>query len=58
MTRSRVYIQVFDQRSHRWNNYVSFRSYDEAVKNMKALQESYPEAKLRILDNNLSTHTK
>ena len=57
-TRKRVYIQVYDQTFHRWSNYVSKPTYEEAKEVLRELQKEYPEAKLRIKDNNLITYTK
>lgn len=56
--RSRVFVQVFDRYSHKWSNYMSKKTYEEAVELLKELEEKYPEAKLRVLDKNLVTHTK
>lgn len=56
--RVRVYVQVFDRVSHRWSNYMSKPTFEEAEELLRNLQEQYPEAKLRILDNNKVTHTK
>lgn len=56
--RKRVYIQVFDTASHKWCNYLSKPTYEEAQEFLRELQANYPEAKLRIRDNNLITHTK
>ena len=57
-TRKRVYIQVYDQTFHRWSNYVSKPTYEEAKEVLRELQKECPKAKLRIRDNNLITHTK
>jgi hypothetical protein len=56
-SRNKVFIQVKSKTTGRWQNYQSAKDYDEALTEMKKLQEKYPEATLRILDNNLTTHT-
>lgn len=56
--RARVYVQVWDRCSHKWSNYLSRKTYEEAVELLKELEAQYPEAKLRVLDKNLITHTK
>ena len=56
-TRKKVYVQVRNKMNGHWSNYKAANTYDEAVDEMKKLQEKYPHATLRILDNNLITHT-
>lgn len=58
MKRERVYVQVKDQSTNKWHNYKSAPTYDEAVKLMRELNEKYPRAMSRVLDNNFKTHTK
>lgn len=62
MTRKKIFIQVYDENTcrskSRWINYRGFNTYDEAVNELNALQKKYPDAKIRVLDNNLITHTK
>jgi hypothetical protein len=57
MKRQRIFVQVQDQVNNRWKNYKSSNTYEEAELLLKDLQEKYPTAKLRILNNNLMTHT-
>lgn len=56
--RQRIFIQVWDFSKHRFYNYTSFKTYEEAVESMHELSEKYPEARFQILDKNLETHTK
>lgn len=56
--RKRVFVQVRNKTDGRWTNYKSANTYEEALVEMRKLQEKYPNATLRVLDNNLSTHTK
>ena len=58
MSRNRVYVQVKNQSSGRWGNYTSKPTYDEAVCLMKELNQKYPDAIFRVLDNNLVTHSR
>lgn len=58
MKRIRVYVQVKNQKTGRWTNYQSFKTYEEAAESLTELKETYPNAALRILDNNLVTHSK
>ena len=55
--RKKVYVQVRNKMNGHWSNYKGENTYDEAVDEMKKLQEKYPNATFRILDNNLTTHT-
>lgn len=57
-TRTRVFVQVFDHVSHKWCNYISKPTYEEAEAFMRELNVQFPNAKLRILDKNLVSHTK
>lgn len=56
--RKKVFVQVYDQVYRRWHNYMGFDTYERAVEVMKNYQKEYPNAKVRVLDNNLITHTK
>ena len=56
-TRKKVYVQVRNKTNGHWSNYKGGNTYDDALSEMKKLQEKYPNATFRILDNNLITHT-
>lgn len=55
--RKKVYVQVRNKMNGHWSNYMGFNTYDEALDGLRVLQEKYPNATLRVLDNNLTTHT-
>lgn len=55
--RNKVYVQVRNKMNGHWSNYKGFNTYDEAEEGLRELQEKYPTANLRVLDNNLSSHT-
>ena len=55
--RKNVFVQVKNKKTGRWSNYMASNTYDEAVAAMRETQEKYPDAELRVLDNNLTTHT-
>ena len=56
--RGKVFVQVKSKKTGRWSNYLAANTYDGAVEVMKKLQATFPDATLRVLDNNLTTHTK
>lgn len=60
--RERVFIQAYSSATRfskaGWFNYREYDTYEDAVKAMNKLQRENPEARLRVLDNNLTTHTK
>ena len=56
-TRKKVYVQVRNKTNGHWSNYKAGNTYDDALSEMKKLQQKYPNATFRILDNNLITHT-
>lgn len=55
--RKKVYVQVRNKTNGHWSNYKGFDTFDEALEGLRELQEKYLTATLRVLDNNLTTHT-
>ena len=55
--RNKVFIQVRNNKTGRWSNYQAASTFDEAIEEMRRLQTKFPNATLRVLDNNLTTHT-